>query len=226
MRKCNRCGGQITFRVVDGQTIPIHLSGGCTGYQRGARSPRSQDLIATTTLLDKPRSYLNPNAKCPVCGVKVFFFQSEDGGRVFFDDVGWPWPKHPCTDHLAAHKNATIYSPALEPSATRLDWTANFMFFKLLYLHHDGGRPRLRLKEIPAGIGGVFRAIFFNSERSYTFSQTAFEGAEISDRDFRTAPSFLISKADLTASRPYIHFVSTRLGKIVSVRLKRVHSVW
>ncbi len=40
---------------------------------------------------------MNPLAKCPVCGAAVFFFQSEFGGRVYFDELGPPWPKHPCT---------------------------------------------------------------------------------------------------------------------------------
>lgn len=44
-------------------------------------------------------SYVNPNAKCPVCGAPVYFYKSEHGGRVFFDDLGPPWPKHPCTDN-------------------------------------------------------------------------------------------------------------------------------
>lgn len=43
-------------------------------------------------------SHTNPNAKCPVCGAAVFFYASPSGGRVFFDDLGPPWPKHPCTD--------------------------------------------------------------------------------------------------------------------------------
>ena len=43
-------------------------------------------------------SFVIPNALCPVCGERVFFYQSEDGGRVFFDHLGPPWPKHPCTD--------------------------------------------------------------------------------------------------------------------------------
>ncbi len=43
-------------------------------------------------------AYVNSNAKCPVCGKRVFFYQSADGGRVFFDALGKPWPKHPCTD--------------------------------------------------------------------------------------------------------------------------------
>lgn len=43
-------------------------------------------------------SFVVPNAHCPVCQKKVYFYQSESGGRVFFDELGWPWPKHPCTD--------------------------------------------------------------------------------------------------------------------------------
>lgn len=44
-------------------------------------------------------SFTNPNASCPVCGASVYFYQSPAGGRVFFDELGPPWPKHPCTDH-------------------------------------------------------------------------------------------------------------------------------
>jgi hypothetical protein len=51
-------------------------------------------------------SYVNPNATCPVCGELVYFYQSPNGGRVFFDDLGPPWPKHPCTDNgLLPEKN-------------------------------------------------------------------------------------------------------------------------
>jgi uncharacterized small protein (DUF1192 family) len=47
-------------------------------------------------------AWVNPNAKCPVCGCAVFFYCSPDGGRVYFDELGPPWPKHPCTDHARA----------------------------------------------------------------------------------------------------------------------------
>lgn len=40
-----------------------------------------------------------PNASCPVCGACVFFYQNQYGSRVFFDDLGPPWPKHHCTDN-------------------------------------------------------------------------------------------------------------------------------
>ncbi|MGR9134766.1 hypothetical protein [Rhizobium leguminosarum] len=42
---------------------------------------------------------MNPNARCPFCGVAVFFYANAAGSRVYFDDLGPPWPKHPCTDN-------------------------------------------------------------------------------------------------------------------------------
>ena len=30
----------------------------------------------------------------------MYFYKSPYGGRVYFDDLGPPWPKHPCTDHV------------------------------------------------------------------------------------------------------------------------------
>ena len=47
----------------------------------------------------KPASFTIPNARCPVCGASVFFYQNEYGSRVFFDELGFDWPKHPCTDN-------------------------------------------------------------------------------------------------------------------------------
>ena len=43
--------------------------------------------------------FVIPNARCPVCGQQVYYYQNEFGSRVFFDDLGPPWPKHPCTDN-------------------------------------------------------------------------------------------------------------------------------
>lgn len=51
------------------------------------------------------QSFINPNAYCPVCNAIVFFYQSPFGGRVFFDNLGPPWPKHPCTDSGSTAQN-------------------------------------------------------------------------------------------------------------------------
>jgi hypothetical protein len=58
-------------------------------------------------------SYTNPNARCPVCGAGVIFYQSPEGGRVFFDPpIGPPWPKHPCTDRRAGGRSVSLNSTA------------------------------------------------------------------------------------------------------------------
>lgn len=64
-------------------------------------------------------SFVNPNAHCPVCGAAVYFYQSPYGGRVFFDDLGPPWPKHPCTDN-GSPPRARV--PAVSFPAPTVQW--------------------------------------------------------------------------------------------------------
>jgi len=52
--------------------------------------------------------FVQPNASCPVCGERVFFYANKSGGRVFFDELGWPWPKHPCTDSRAMRSASLV----------------------------------------------------------------------------------------------------------------------
>jgi hypothetical protein len=73
-------------------------------------------------------SYVNPNAHCPVCGETVYFYRSPYNGRVFFDELGWPWPKHPCTDNSAQPRRATRNSvlgntPRAEPAWRAEGWS-------------------------------------------------------------------------------------------------------
>ncbi|MEU7822436.1 DUF2510 domain-containing protein [Catellatospora sp. NPDC049133] len=37
----------------------------------------------------------------------MFFYSNEYGSRVYFDEVGPPWPKHPCTDNAAHQTRST-----------------------------------------------------------------------------------------------------------------------
>ncbi len=96
MGTCYDCGGEIIFRTNDGVRKPIHLSGGCY--------PSSSFTRIT--------SFVDPNARCPVCGDQVFFYRSPFDGSVFFDELGPPWPKHPCTDNTVEH------SPLALPKAS------------------------------------------------------------------------------------------------------------
>ncbi len=58
-----------------------------------------------------------PNARCPVCGLPVFFYSNMYGSRVFFDELGPPWPKHPCTDQSqnSQHGPSSPSTPSLRP---------------------------------------------------------------------------------------------------------------
>jgi hypothetical protein len=97
-------------------------------------------------------SYLVPNAKCPVCKSYVFFYQSENGGRVFFDRLGPPWPKHPCTDansatgadfyvkHLSEENNLPISNDSAWKPLIVLDITPlppKFNVFRVRALTHE-----------------------------------------------------------------------------------------
>lgn len=68
------------------------------GGQGSTSRPHSAPRPAVSINLNLLDSYTIPNASCPVCGISVFFYVSPHGGRVFFDDLGPPWPKHSCTD--------------------------------------------------------------------------------------------------------------------------------
>jgi hypothetical protein len=77
-------------------------------------------LVFDRNLLE---SYTIPNARCPVCGASVFFYQSENGGRVFFNDLGPPWPKHPCTSNPM---NGAPLPPASNDTSIKLPgWQKN-----------------------------------------------------------------------------------------------------
>jgi hypothetical protein len=64
-----------------------------------------------------------------VCGAQVFFYSNEFGSRVYFDELGPPWPKHPCTDnssdvgHFTPSPPVGLRNPfaARNPSSTAND---------------------------------------------------------------------------------------------------------
>ena len=93
MATCNKCGEEITFRWIDGRCVPIHPGGGwnCGSW--------SETRSASTS---RPRADWQSNdftrpSRCPECGKDVFFIR-HNGGSVWVDELGWPWPKHGCFD--------------------------------------------------------------------------------------------------------------------------------
>jgi hypothetical protein len=105
MATCYKCGGEIEFYHNGFNAVPLHLSGSCSGSNGSSGYGGSSHWVERETESGQRfafnwvayLSYVNPNAHCPVCGADVYFYQSPYGGRVFFDELGPPWPKHPCT---------------------------------------------------------------------------------------------------------------------------------
>lgn len=69
--------------------------------------------------LDYHRDGFCRPTSCPLCGDRVFFVR-HNGGSVWFDDLGAPWPKHGCFDHGSPRRDnhgSDCFSSALTDAA-------------------------------------------------------------------------------------------------------------
>jgi hypothetical protein len=112
---CEHCGGEIIFRYLGGVVTPIHIGGGshCSGDSRSLVS-RVRSLT-----YEHERDFCRPT-RCPRCHLHVFFIR-HNGGSVWVDALGWPWPKHPCFDSdlsTGLHLRMLILSSAALRSPT------------------------------------------------------------------------------------------------------------
>lgn len=87
------------------------------------RTPRLRRSVSVRPA-PRPTGRLSdkPNARCPRCGARVWFFRDRRGGCAYFDTVGNPWTKHPCmiTDASAAREAIASYAPRWrKPSKSR-----------------------------------------------------------------------------------------------------------
>jgi hypothetical protein len=93
MSTCRDCGQDITFRYISGVCTPIHLDGYCAG-----RSQYSDDSLRHAV-----------RTCCPRCPQMVYLVR-HNGGSVWLDELGWPWPKHSCFDSGASRLPANSSS--------------------------------------------------------------------------------------------------------------------
>jgi hypothetical protein len=88
------------------------LCGWCN-YGPGDQRFNSLGAPIPSVRLDELRtSFLNKNARCPECNANVYYFENSFGSRVFFDDVGRPWPKHSCTDNTRVDFRGSVSNAA------------------------------------------------------------------------------------------------------------------
>jgi hypothetical protein len=128
--------------------------------------------------------YVNPNSKCPVCGAAVYYYESPYGGRVFFDSLGPPWPRHPCT---SADRGSETTFPVSRPA-----W------------HHDNWEPlsNVTISMSPAG-ASTYSISGERSRRAYQFFFRASEivMAEIVRFRKEASGAFHLSILDFDATR-------------------------
>lgn len=103
-------------------------------------------------------SYTNPNASCPVCGEPVFFYQSASGGKVFFDELGPPWPKHPCTNNPSAKLPTPKYLFQTEVIRPYIWQKAGWVPFVVKRLTPEP--PQFRLFNIRGDVNGIELSLY------------------------------------------------------------------
>lgn len=204
MPTCDVCGEPIVFRYVDGRSTPIHTNGGwCQGFKVSGAPANSLPFRSL-------RSYVVPNASCPVCGETVFFYQSPNGGKVFFDDLGWPWPKHPCTNNQ---------SPAGKP--TRPKRSGNILVFRA----RDGAQLAVYDLDDFEDLGGRYKFIFrrqdSNKLRTGILKEATLKKGKLKLDDFFDAPSFVVDLERSAGTGLRVDFICARLGKIVRLKMSK-----
>jgi hypothetical protein len=205
MSTCDFCGQPITFRYFNGGPTPIHINGNwCRGK---SESKALHDNRPFQTVA----SYVNPNAICPLCGDRVFFYQSANGGRVFFDNLGWPWPKHSCTDN---NDNYINNPNAPNQSSSVLKFRArdgsNLGVYKLYDLHQSETHYIF-----------FFRRHETNKCRTGYLRRKTIHQAGLEIVDFLEAPSFVIDLEKSNGESLRVDFICGRISKIIKIKMSK-----
>ena len=129
---CYNCGGEVIFRYLDGVLTPIHLSGGCSEW--GWTSDSSQRSAGGFA-----DDFCRPT-HCPYCEEAVFFIR-HNGGSVWVDELGWPWPKHGCFEERPGEGGAV---PAF--SSIDNESPSELLLGIVEWGERAGGRTRLLVK--------------------------------------------------------------------------------
>ena len=140
------------FRTINGNVVPMTVSSAIDSFpeKRASRLPKFATSKINSEYFQSVEAYTIPNAQCPVCGALVFYYEHTNGSKVYFEELGPPWPKHPCTDNpralLVAPKLISKHerpSVVRNVNASQTNWVTN------------GWKPSTisSLKEVTAGVG-------------------------------------------------------------------------
>lgn len=117
--------------------------------------------VTRTVRMPQSTRLVRPNAVCPACGAQVNFYSNEHGSRVYFDEVGPPWPRHPCTDNYrpdtsSGPSSSRRSAPVLYPSEVgrrkiyteRVPDSVRRKAFTVVHVRHSGDSTVLGLQAV------------------------------------------------------------------------------
>lgn len=124
---CKYCGEKIVWaQMPAGNYLPMDPENGglheCVPFDRA----ESYSTAASTRTWNvfEDRSHLTFSTACWWCGAAVYFYRDENGGCVLFDELGPPWPVHPCwEDYRSARRSGGVH---LEQTLTELGYDGRF----------------------------------------------------------------------------------------------------
>jgi hypothetical protein len=82
-----------------GRKVFIPNANPTTQVVTSRRSSLVPNIKLDPNIYKEESGFTTPNASCPICDANVYFYHHPNGARVFFDELGPPWPLHPCTDN-------------------------------------------------------------------------------------------------------------------------------
>lgn len=201
MPTCNHCGEDIEFRYIDGRSTPIHVHGGwCTGLE--PRPPAKGEGWFRSA-----EAFTDPNAICPVCGASVFYYQNSFGSRVFFDDLGWPWPKHGCTDNPAS-QSGRIKRPTKKQRGRAVSFANSATLYELVEIEVIQETLRAKFRNITSRL--IVRTLHIPVAELQNQGWT--------EQDLRDAPSFIIRQH---LSQTIVEFISVRKTAVGNLHVQR-----
>jgi len=121
MAECKYCGGEIEFRREGHQVVPIRVTCRCNGGRGGSTEERSE--CAPTN--------------CPECRAPVFFVR-HNGGSVWLDELGPPWPQHVCMASRSTKTGEEMFADYDIPASAQNLIVLEYRDWRL---RHDIRRP-------------------------------------------------------------------------------------
>ena len=146
-------------------------------------------------------SFTIPNATCPICGESVFYYENMHGSKVWFDELGPPWPIHGCFEENIS-STTYVKSPVkkqTEHSIPQTTTTSLSLGSGILSLKRPQQNHTVGISKIPC----IIQKNIKRSGKSYVT-------AKIFDIYEQEKTVFLILDTSAISSRNHICFIQTR----------------